>query len=207
MFDPDEPNRLWVMDVTEHPTDTGKLYCAIVLDVFSRRVVGWSIADHIRSELVVDALQMAIWRRQPPDGQTIAHSDHGSNTRAGRSADGSAPPGCSARWASVGDCFDNSVVESFFGTLQLELLDEHHWHSREQLANAIFDWIECWYNPRRRHLLRHAQPRRLRDPNRGMITTNPSAKTGEAHNGTVPHEGLDRVKEGSGCLTICRMYT
>ena len=77
-FDPDEPDRLWVMDVTEHPTGDGKVYLAVVLDAFSRRVVGWSIADHIRSELVVDAVQMAIWRRRPPDGQTIAHSDHGS---------------------------------------------------------------------------------------------------------------------------------
>ena len=76
-FDPDGPDRLWVMDVTEHPTDTGKVYCAVVLDAYSRRVVGWSIADHIRSELVVDALQMAIWRRQPPEHQTVAHSDHG----------------------------------------------------------------------------------------------------------------------------------
>ncbi len=77
-FDPTEPDRLWVMDVTEHPTENGKAYLAVVLDAFSRRVVGWSIADHMRSELAVDALQMALWRRRPPPGQTIAHSDHGS---------------------------------------------------------------------------------------------------------------------------------
>lgn len=77
-FDPDEPDRLWVMDVTEHPTGEGKVYLATVIDAYSRRVVGWSIADHIRAELVVDAVQMAIWRRRPPEGQTIAHSDHGS---------------------------------------------------------------------------------------------------------------------------------
>jgi putative transposase len=150
-FDPDGPDRLWVMDVTEHATDTGKVYCAVVLDAFSRRVVGWSIADHIRSELVVDALQMAIWRRQPPDGQTIAHSDHGTQYTSwafGRRLRGA---GLLGSMGSIGDCFDNSVAESFFGTLQLELLDEQHWCSREQLAIAIFDWIECWYNPRRRH--------------------------------------------------------
>jgi putative transposase len=150
-FDPDGPDRLWVMDVTEHPTDTGKLYCAVVLDAYSRRVVGWSIADHIRSELVVDALQMAIWRRQPPDQQTIAHSDHGSQYTSwafGRRVRGA---GLLGSMGTIGDCFDNSVAESFFGTLQLELLDEHHWHTREQLALAIFDWIETWYNPRRRH--------------------------------------------------------
>ena len=77
-FDPDEPDRLWVADVTEHPTAEGKVYLAVVLDAFSRVVLGWSIADHIRAELVVDALQMAIWRRRPPAGQTVHHSDHGS---------------------------------------------------------------------------------------------------------------------------------
>jgi putative transposase len=150
-FDPDTPDRLWVMDVTEHPTDQGKVYVAAVLDAFSRRVVGWSIADHIRSELVVDALQMAIWRRQPPRDQTIAHSDHGTQYTSwafGRRLRGA---GLLGSMGTIGDCFDNSVAESFFGSLQLELLDEHHWATRDQLANAIFDWIETWYNPRRRH--------------------------------------------------------
>jgi putative transposase len=150
-FDPNGPNRLWVMDVTEHPTDTGKLYCAVVLDAFSRRVVGWSIADHIRSELVVDALQMAIWRRQPTEHTTIAHSDHGSQYTSWAFGRRLRSAGLLGSMGSIGDCFDNSVAESFFGTLQLELLDEHHWATRDQLANAIFDWIETWYNPRRRH--------------------------------------------------------
>ena len=150
-FDPLGPDQLWVMDVTEHPTDEGKVYLAIVLDAFSRIVVGWSIADHMRSELVVDALQMAIWRRRPEPGSTIAHSDHGSTYTSwafGRRLRGA---GLLGSMGSVGDCFDNSVAESFFGTLQLELLDEHHWESRQQLALAIFEWIEAWYNPKRRH--------------------------------------------------------
>ena len=150
-FDPTEPDRLWVMDVTEHPTENGKAYLAVVLDAFSRRVVGWSIADHMRSELVVDALQMAIWRRRPTPGSTIAHSDHGSTYTSwafGRRLRGA---GLLGSMGSIGDCFDNSVAESFFGTLQLELLDEHRWESRQQLAQAIFEWIEAWYNPRRRH--------------------------------------------------------
>ena len=150
-FDPQEPDQLWVMDVTEHPTPEGKLYLAIVLDAFSRIVVGWSIADHIRSELVVDALQMAIWRRRPAPGATVAHSDHGSTYTSwafGRRLRGA---GLLGSMGSVGDCFDNSVAESFFGTLQLELLDEHCWQSRQHLALAIFEWIEGWYNPRRRH--------------------------------------------------------
>jgi putative transposase len=150
-FDPVAPDRLWVMDVTEHPTPEGKLYLAVVLDAWSRRVVGWSIADHIRSELVVDALQMAIWRRRPPVNRTVAHSDHGSTYTSwafGRRLRGA---GLLGSMGSVGDCFDNSVAESFFGTLQLELLDEHRWESRQHLALAIFDWIESWYNPKRRH--------------------------------------------------------
>jgi putative transposase len=150
-FDPVEPDRLWVMDVTEHPTGTGKIYLAVVLDAFSRRVVGWSIADHIRSELVVDAVQMATWRRRPPAGRTVAHSDHGSQYTSWAFGRRLREAGLLGSMGSIGDCFDNSVAESFFGTLQLELLDEHRWTHREQLARAIFDWIEAWYNPRRRH--------------------------------------------------------
>ena len=162
-FDPVAPDRLWVMDVTEHPTPEGKLYLAVVLDAWSRRVVGWSIADHIRSELVVDALQMAIWRRRPPVNQTVAHSDHGSTYTSwafGRRLRGA---GLLGSMGSVGDCFDNSVAESFFGTLQLELLDEHRWESRQHLALAIFDWIESLVQPQApAQLLPDAQSRRLR---------------------------------------------
>jgi len=150
-FDPTGPDRLWVMDVTEHPTDEGKVYLAVVLDAFSRRVVGWSIADHIRSELVVDAVQMAIWRRRPPKHQTIAHSDHGSQYTSWAFGRRLRHAGLLGSMGTIGDAYDNAVAESFFHTLQLELLDEHHWASRQQLALAIFDWIESWYNPRRRH--------------------------------------------------------
>jgi putative transposase len=114
-------------------------------------VVGWSIADHIRSELVVDAVQMAIWRRRPPKDQTIAHSDHGAQYTSWAFGRRLRAGGLLGSMGSIGDCFDNSVAESFFGSLQLELLDEHRWDTRDQLANAIFDWIECWYNPKRRH--------------------------------------------------------
>jgi len=115
----------------------------VVLDAFSRRVVGWSIADHMRTELVVDALQMAIWRRRPPVGQTIAHSDHGSTYTSwafGRRLRGA---GLLGSMGTIGDCFDNSVAESFFGTLQLELLDQRCWQTRQQLALAAFEWIEA----------------------------------------------------------------
>src|ERR1019366_10638352 len=97
-FNPTEADRLWVMDVTEHPTGEGKVYLAVVLDAWSRRGVGWLIADHIRSELVVDAVQMAVWRRQPPKGPTVAHSDHGSRTgsvtHSGTSGLGQVAKGC-----------------------------------------------------------------------------------------------------------------
>lgn len=103
-FNVDGPDRLWVMDVTEHPTGEGKVYLGVVVDAWSRRVVGWSIADHIRSELVVDAVQMAIWRRRPLAGQTIAHSDHGAqgSTRHGPSGVGSVQPACWVQWAPSG---------------------------------------------------------------------------------------------------------
>jgi putative transposase len=150
-FDPAEANRLWCMDVTEHPTGTGKIYLAVVLDAFSRRVVGWSIADHMRTELVADALDMATLRRRPEPNETIAHSDHGSVYTSWLFGHRIRDAGLLGSMGSIGDCFDNSVIESFFGSLQLELLDQHDWPDRDTLARAIFEWIEAWYNPRRRH--------------------------------------------------------
>jgi len=150
-FDPAGPDRLWCMDITEHPTDEGKVYCAVVLDCWSRRVVGWSIADHIRAELVADAVQMAIWRRRPLEGQTIAHADHGSQYTSWLFGQKLRNAGLLGSMGTIGDCFDNSVAEAFFSSLQRELLDQHRWATRQDLALAIFDWIETWYNPRRRH--------------------------------------------------------
>jgi putative transposase len=150
------PNRALRPDpYTEHPTDAGKVYVAVVLDVWSRRVVGWSIADHIRAELLVDALQLAFWRRRPTskDG-TICHSDHGSQYASwafGRRLRAAGVLGSMGSMGSIGDAYDNSVAESFFSTLQRELLDEHRWQDRRELALAVFEWIEGWYNPRRRH--------------------------------------------------------
>lgn len=150
-FTVDGPDRLWVMDVTEHPTDAGKVYLATVVDAWSRRVVGWSIADHMRAELVVDALQMAASRRRPPKGQTICHSDHGSQYTSWAFGRRLRAAGLLGSMGTIGDAYDNSMAESFFSTLQRELLDEHQWADRRQLALAVFEWIEAWYNPRRRH--------------------------------------------------------
>jgi putative transposase len=150
-FTVEGPDRLWVSDITEHATAEGKVYVAVVLDAWSRRVIGWSIADHIRAELVVDALQMATWRRRPPAGQAIFHSDHGSQYTSwafGRRLRGA---GILGSMGSIGDAYDNAMAESFFSTLQRELLDQRRWATRRQLALAVFEWIEGWYNPRRRH--------------------------------------------------------
>jgi putative transposase len=154
-FTADGPNRLWVTDITEHPTREGKVYCAAVMDAYSRLIVGWSIAEHMRTELVTDALGMAILHRQPgkqPGGKkTVLHSDHGSQYTSWVFGQRLRASGLLGSMGSVGDCYDNAMMESFWGTMQLELLDTKEWQTREELANAIFEWIECWYNPKRRH--------------------------------------------------------
>lgn len=145
------PNRLWVTDITEHPTGEGKLYCAAVLDAYSRRIVGWSIDDNMRTALVVDALGMAITRRRPENGSTILHSDHGSQYTSWAFGQRLLAAGLLGSMGTIGDCYDNSMMESFWATMQLELLDSRHWNTRAELANGIFEWLECWYNPKRRH--------------------------------------------------------
>ena len=149
-FNPSEPDRLYVADITQHRTSEGWLYLAVVLDCFSRRVVGWAMADHIRSELVVDALQMAIWNRKPAPG-AVHHSDHGSTYTSWAFGHRLREAGLLGSMGSIGDCFDHSVAESFFATLQTELLDRSTWPTREGLATAVFAFIEGFYNPRRRH--------------------------------------------------------
>ena len=149
-FKADEPNRLWVTDITEHPTKTGKVYCCCVLDVFSRRIVGWAIADHMRSELVVDALQMATWRRNPEPG-AIVHADRGSQFTSWVFGHRLRQAGLLGSMGRVASSVDNGMMESFWSTMQRELLDRRRWQSREELASAIFEWIEAFYNPIRRH--------------------------------------------------------
>lgn len=149
-FRPEQPDRLYVADITQHRTGQGWYYLAVVLDCFSRRVVGWAMADHIRSELVVDALQMAIWNRRPQPG-AIHHSDHGSTYTSWAFGHRLREAGLLGSMGTIGDCFDNSVAESFFATLQTELLDRQSWVTRDELANAVFTFIEGFYNPRRRH--------------------------------------------------------
>ena len=150
-FTPAGPDQLWVADITQHPTGEGWLYVAVVLDAFSRRVVGHAIADHLRSELVVDALETAIWRRRPGPG-TVHHSDHGTQYTSWAFGQRLRNAGLLGSMGTVGDALDNAVAESFFATMQTELLDRQaRWNSRRELASAVFEWIECFYNPVRRH--------------------------------------------------------
>jgi putative transposase len=148
-FHRDEPDRLWVTDITEHPTREGKVYCAVVLDVFSRRVVGWSIDAAPTAALVTNALGMAIGLRRP-DG-TVIHSDQGTQFTSWAFTRRALDSGLLPSMGSVGDCFDNAVVESFWSRMQVELLDRQRWRTRVELANAIFEYIEIFYNRQRRH--------------------------------------------------------
>jgi putative transposase len=145
----DAPDRLWVTDITQHRTGEGWVYAAVVLDVFSRRVVGWSIADHLRTELVVDALDMARWRRKPE--ATIVHSDRGTQYTSWLFGTRLREAGLLGSMGKVACAYDNSLMESFFGSMQIELLDRRTWPTRAALANAIFEWLEAFYNPVRRH--------------------------------------------------------
>jgi putative transposase len=147
----DGPDELWCTDITEHPTLGGKVYCAAVLDAYSRRIVGWSIGDNMRTALVVDALGMAITRRKPEHHSAILHSDHGSQFTSWTFGQRLVAAGLVPSMGSVGDCYDNSMMESFWGTMQLELLDSRTWRTRAELATAMFEWIGCWCNPTRRH--------------------------------------------------------
>jgi putative transposase len=146
-----ELDRLWLTDITEHPTAEGKVYCAAVMDACSRRIIGWSIDVSQKSELVIDAIGMAILRRRPEASKTILHSDHGTQYTSWAFGKRLRDAGLLGSMGTVGDCYDNSMMESFWGTMQIELLDRRSWKSRKELANAIFEWIECWYNPERRH--------------------------------------------------------
>jgi putative transposase len=143
------PDCLWVADITYIPTWAGFLYLAVVLDTFSRRIVGWAMATHLRTALVLEALNMAIGQRRP--AAVIHHSDQGSQYTALAFGQRCEAAGVRPSMGSVGDCFDNAMCESFFATLECELLDRHHFKTQIDARMAIFEFIEGWYNPRRRH--------------------------------------------------------
>lgn len=143
------PNQLWVADITYVPTWAGFLFLAIVLDAFSRRVVGWAMATHLRTELVLAALEMARIQRRPT--QVIHHSDHGCQYTSLAFGERCRVLGVRPSRGTVGDCFDNALCESFFATLECELLDRRSLRTPAEARAAVFRFIEGWYNPRRRH--------------------------------------------------------
>jgi putative transposase len=143
------PNELWVADITYITTWAGFLYLAVVIDAWSRRVVGWAMAPHLRTELVLQALQMAIQQRRPQD--VIHHSDHGGQYTSIAFGRRCREAGIRPSMGSVGDCFDNALCESFFATLECELLDRTSFRSPAEACPAVFEFIEGWYNPHRRH--------------------------------------------------------
>lgn len=145
-----EPGRALRSDpYTQHRCWDGWFYLAVVIDVYTRMVVGWAMADHLRAELVVDALDMAIWRRRPAPG-AIHHSDHGAQYTSWVFGNRLRQAGLLASLGSVGDCYD-ALAESFFATLQTELFDRRTWPTRRELGSAVFDYLEGFYNPTRRH--------------------------------------------------------
>jgi putative transposase len=143
------PNRLWVADITYIPTWAGFLYLAVVLDVFSRRIVGWAMETYLRTELVLKALDMALGQRRPSG--VIHHSDQGSQYTSFAFGQRCEAAGVRPSMGSVGDCFDNAMCESFFATLECELLNRRSFKTQVEARMAVFDFIEGWYNPHRRH--------------------------------------------------------
>lgn len=143
------PDRLWVADITYVPTWTGFLYLAMVLDVYSRRVVGWAMENHLRSELVLAALEMAVAQRRPQ--RVIHHSDHGCQYTSYAFGKRCREAGIMPSMGSVGDAYDNAMAESFFATLEREVLNRRRFRSQAEAKMVIFEWIEGWYNPHRRH--------------------------------------------------------
>lgn len=148
-FTAESRDRLWVADITYIPTWSGFLYLAVVVDAWSRRVVGWSMATHLRTELVLEALNMALQQRRPQG--VIHHSDQGTQYTSIAFGLRCREARVRPSMGSVGDCFDNALCESFFATLECELLDRRRFRTQVEARMAVFEFLEGWYNPRRRH--------------------------------------------------------
>jgi putative transposase len=142
-------DRLWVADITYIPTAAGFLFLAVVMDVCSRRIVGWAMATHLRTALILDALDMALGQRCPTD--VIHHSDQGAQYTSIDFGLRCTAAGVRPSMGSVGDCYDNAMAESFFATLECELLDRSRFKTQTEARMAVFEFIEGWYNPHRRH--------------------------------------------------------
>jgi len=143
------PDRLWVADITYVPTWSGFLYLAMVLDVYSRKIVGWAMDTNLKTELILEALEMAVTQRQPSG--VIHHSDRGCQYTSYAFGKRCREAGVMPSMGSVGDAYDNAMAESFFATLERELLNRRRFRSQAEARMAVFEWIEGWYNPHRRH--------------------------------------------------------
>ena len=150
-FMADEPDAAWVADITYVWTQEGWLYLAVILDLFSRRVVGWSMAEHMRTELVLDALRAALGSRLPAETGLVFHSDRGSQYASEAYQDALDEHGITCSMSRRGNCWDNAVAESFFSTLKTELVHNVIFLTRDSARNAIAEWIEIFYNGKRRH--------------------------------------------------------
>jgi len=151
------PDRLWLGDITYVATREGWLYLAVLLDAHSRRIVGWAMADHLRTELALDALTMALARRRPGAG-LVHHTDRGCQYTAAAYRQVLAARGVTASMSRSGNCLDNAMAESFFATLKAEIADAQLWPNRAAARTAIFEWIEAFYNRQRRHSALAYQP-------------------------------------------------
>ena len=149
-FDAGLPDRKWAADITYVPTDEGWLYVAAVIDLCSRKVVGWAMADHMKAELVGDALEMALGMRSPPPG-LLHHSDRGAQYACDDYQHLLRSNGMICSMSGKGDCWDNAVMESFWSTLKTELVHHEHYATREQARGSIFEYVETFYNRKRLH--------------------------------------------------------
>ena len=150
-FEASAPNQKWVADFTYIPTREGWLYLAVVLDLYSRMVVGWSMQRHMTTQLVADAMTMAVWRRRPKAAALLTHSDQGSQYANELYQLLLADNGIQCSMSRTGNVWDNSAMESFFSSLKIERVHARRYRTRDEARSDIFDYIECFYNPRRRH--------------------------------------------------------
>lgn len=144
-------NRKWLADITYVPTDQGWLYLAAVLDAYSRKIVGWSMADHMETDLVSDALKMALHHRQPDGDELVHHSDRGVQYASDDYQHLLARCGITCSMSGRGDCYDNAMMESFWATLKTELVHHRRYATREQARQSIFEYVEVFYNRKRLH--------------------------------------------------------
>jgi transposase InsO family protein len=206
VFVRDRPNQLWLTDITEHPTREGKVYCTVVLDAFSRRVVGWSISHNPTAALTSNALGMAIEQRAAHRGKTVIHSDHGTQFTFWAFTERARQSGLGPSMGSVGDCYDNAMIEASGRGCRVELLDTRRWRTRVDLANAIFEYIEIFHNRRRRHSscehrsnMNYSTPQQRSPESRKATPPKPghceaSVKTGMAHGAVVRLGGQAQIR-------------